>query len=73
MSLEHSHKIIKDIADRREADAYFEELLKDPAMRADMERAEAEAAGQDKWDALMKEGGIVAPEPQPSQQTEIER
>jgi hypothetical protein len=42
MSIENSAKLIKEIADRKEADDYIEGLLKDPAMRADMERAERE-------------------------------
>ncbi len=44
MSIENSAKLIKEIADRREADDFFEGLLKDPEMRADMERTEREAA-----------------------------
>lgn len=39
MSLENSRKLIHDIAAQREADDYIEGLLKDPAMRGDMERA----------------------------------
>lgn len=73
MSVDHSRKLIKEIADRREADAYFEELLKDPAWREDMERAEAKAATQGKWDALMKDTNIITSEPDPSRETEIER
>ena len=67
MSLEHSRKIIKEIADRREGDSYFEELLKDPDMRADMEQ---EAAKPNKWDAL--DLGTVQPEP-PAPAKEMER
>ena len=66
MSLEHSRKLIHDIAATREAEDYIEGLLKDPEMRADMERAAS------KWDALMKDSDTIAPDPQPSQQTEIE-
>lgn len=66
MSLEHSHKLIKEIADRREADDYIEGLLKDPEMRAEAEAAEH----QSKWDALMKDTGTIAPE---LPQREIER
>jgi hypothetical protein len=40
MSVEDSANLIKEIADRKDADDYFEGLLKDLAIRADMERAE---------------------------------
>ena len=60
MSLQHSRTLIKEIADRKEVDSYFEELLKDPDMRADMEQ---EAAKPNKWDALMQDLGTVQPEP----------
>lgn len=63
MSLEHSRTLIKEIADRKEADSYFEELLKDPEMRADMERAAS------KWDALTQDTGTIAP----ASEQEIER
>lgn len=58
MSLEHSSKLIKEIADRKEAEAYEQGLLKDPDMRADMERSEQ----GNKWDSLMQETGMIAPE-----------
>lgn len=64
MSLEHSRKLIHEIAATREADDYVEGLLKDPEMRADMELANS------KWDALVKDIGIIAVEPT---QQEMER
>lgn len=67
MSLEHSRKLIHDIAAAREAEDYIEGLLKDPDMRADMERAAS------KWDALMKDTDTIAPDPlQPARETELE-
>ncbi len=68
MSVDHSHKLIHEIAAQREADDYVEGLLKDPAMRGDMERAAS------KWDSLMKDTDTIAPAPPPpSRETEIER
>jgi hypothetical protein len=68
MSLENSRKLIRDIAATREAEDYIEGLLKDPDMRADMERVTS------KWDSLMKDTDTIAPEPpHPSRETEIER
>lgn len=57
MSIEHSAKLIKEIADRKEADEYFEGLLKDSEMRADTERAET----TNKWDELTQESGVLPP------------
>lgn len=74
MSLEHSRKLVHDIAAQREAEDYIEGLLKDPDMRADMERAETAAAKGSKWEQLMKDSGTIATEsPQPSRESEIER
>jgi hypothetical protein len=67
MSLEHSRKLLHEIAAQREADDYIEGLLKDPEMRADMERAAS------KWDVLMKDTNTITTDPQPSQETELER
>lgn len=67
MSLDHSRKLIHDIAAQREAEDYIEGLLKDPEMRADMEQAAS------KWDVLMKDTNIITSEPDPSRETEIER
>ncbi len=68
MSLEHSRKLIKEIADRREAEDYIEGLLKDPEVRA--EAAETSS----KWDTLTQDTGIIAPEPpQPNREIEMER
>ncbi len=61
MSLDHSRKLIHDIVTTREAEDYIEGLLKDPEMRADMERAAS------KWDVLMNERGTIAPEPSMSE------
>jgi hypothetical protein len=61
MSLEHSRKLIHELAAQREADDYINGLLKDPEMRADMERAAS------KWDSLTVDMGIVqqkVPEPE---------
>ena len=69
MSLEYSRKLIADIAGTREAEDYINGLLKDPEMRADMERAEQQA---NKWDALSAEKGIIEPEP-PEPEREMER
>ena len=64
MSLEHSRKLIKDIADRKEADEYVSGLLKDPDMQA------MEGAAASKWDSLMQERGMITPaQPEP----ELER
>lgn len=63
MSLEHSRKLIQDIAATREADDYIGGLLKEPEMRSDAEREEH----QSKWDSLTKEMGTVQqnlPEPE---------
>ena len=57
MSLEYSRKLIEEIAGRKEADEYVSGLLKAPDMRADMEGAAAS-----KWDSLMQERGMIAPE-----------
>lgn len=54
MSLDHSRQLISDMV----ADDYFKELLKDPDMRADMERSEQGS----KWDTLSEEKGILTPE-----------
>lgn len=43
MSSEYSRKVIADIAAEREADDYINGLLKDPAMQADMEKAQRDA------------------------------
>lgn len=67
MSLDYSRKLIEEIAGRKEADEYVSGLLKDPDMRADMERAEQQAT---KWDALTQEPGMIAPE---QSQPEMER
>ena len=67
MSIEHSMKFIKDIADRKEADEYFEGLLKDHEMLADAERAEH----QSKWDLLTKDAEVIQIEP-PQSDREIE-
>lgn len=55
MSLEHSRKLIKEIADRKQADGYINGLLEDPEMRADIERAEQ----QSKWEELSKDIGTI--------------
>jgi len=67
MSLADSRKLIYDIASQREAEAYEQGLLKDPDMRADMERSEAAS----KWEGLSQEEGIIEPEAEP--ETEMER
>ena len=54
MSLDHSRKLIEEIAGRKEADEYVSGLLKDPDMRADMEGAAAS-----KWDSLTEERGVI--------------
>lgn len=66
MSLEHSRKLIHELAAQREADDYINGLLKDPEMRADMERAAS------KWDTLMNDSGTIAPDP-PQPEMERER
>lgn len=66
MSLEHSQKLINEIADRQEAEGYINGLLKDPEIRADMERAEQ----QGKWEELSKDIGTIQ---QPAQEQEMER
>ena len=68
MSLEHSQKLINEIADRKEADEYMDGLLKAPEMRADMEQAER----QSKWEDLSKDIGAIQ-QPAPPQEQEIER
>ncbi len=65
MSLDHSRKLIEEIAGRKDADEYVSGLLKDPDMRADMESAAAS-----KWDGLAQEKGIIEPE---QSQPEMER
>jgi hypothetical protein len=87
MSIEDSSKLIKEIADRREADDYFEGLLKDPAMRADMERTEREvdqphhanqaindvvSSQPTIWEEAAQDLGKM-PCPELSQETEMER
>ena len=57
MALEHSYNLIKDLNDQHEVDDYIEGLLKDPEMRADMERAEQPS----KWDTLTQGMGAVQP------------
>lgn len=70
MSLEHSRKLIKEIADHKEADEYINGLLKDPEMRADMERAEH----QSKWDSLTEDRGTLQQKsPEPEKERELER
>jgi hypothetical protein len=67
MAIEKAYKLIDEMNDRAEAvelDRMFEDILKDPEMRADMERA----AG--KWEALMNDEGTIAPAPS---QPEMER
>lgn len=66
MSLEHSRRLIHDIAATHETDDYIEGLLKDPELRAEMERAAS------KWDALMEETKTIAPEPSRAE-NEMER
>ncbi len=56
MSLEHSRKLIHDIATIREADDYINGLLKNHEIRVDVERADS------KWDVLMKDADTIAPE-----------
>ena len=68
MSLEHSQKLINEIADRKEADGYIDGLLKDPAIRADMEQAQQ----QGKWEELSKDIGTIQ-QPAPAQEQEMER
>ena len=68
MSLEHSQKLINEIADRKEADDYITGLLKDPEMRADKEQAEQ----QSKWEDLSKDIGTIQ-QPAPAQEQEMER
>lgn len=53
MSLEHSRKLIHDIAATREAEDYVNGLLKDPEMRSDAERASS------KWDSFTKDMGTI--------------
>lgn len=70
MSVEHSRKLIHDIAATREADDYIEGLLKGAEMWAMAEAAEATG----KWDTLTQHTGtIVSDTPQPTQDNEIER
>ena len=67
MSLEHSRKLIYDIASEREAEAYINGLLKDSDMRADMEQSEQGG----KWDKLTQEPGLIDHEsPQPEREME---
>lgn len=68
MSLDYSRKLIYDIASKREAEAYEQEMLKDPDFRADMERSEQGS----KWDGLSQEKGIIEPEP-PQPERDMER
>jgi hypothetical protein len=69
MSLEHSRKVIADIATTREADDYTEGLLKDAEMRADMERAEQ----PNKWDSLTENLGTLQQQPALKAEVELER
>jgi len=69
MATENSHNIIKELNDQHEADEYFSGLLKDPAMRADMEQAE-QAEQPSKWDTLTQDMGAVQP---PVAEMEMER
>lgn len=68
MAIENAYKLIDDMNNRAEAkelDRLFEDMLKDPEMRADMERAAS------KWDTLMNDSGTIAPEPpQPDMERE---
>ena len=68
MSLEHSQKLINEIADRKEADGYINGLLKVPEMWADMERAEQ----QSMWEDLSKDISPIQ-QPAPAQEQEMER
>ncbi len=43
MGSDNSRKVIAEIAAEREADDYINGLLKDPAMQADMEKAQRDA------------------------------
>ncbi len=58
MSLEHSRKLIHDIAAMREAEDYIEGLLQDPEMRAMAEAAEQQTH-TGKWDVLIEENGLL--------------
>jgi hypothetical protein len=54
MAVEDSHNVIKAMNDEHEADSYIAGLLKDPAMRADMEQA---------GNPYNHEAGILPPAP----------
>ena len=73
MSIENSAKLITEIADQRNADDYIEGLLKDPEMRADMERAERDAVASHPtiWEEAAQ--GLEIPQQQPSRENEMER
>ena len=67
MSLEHSRKLIHDIAATREAEDYINGLLKDPEMRAEAEAAEHRS----KWDSLTEDIGTVPQLPEPEKEMEM--
>lgn len=47
MAIEDSSKLIKEMNDQHEAEDYINGLLKDPAMKADMERAQLQTPEQE--------------------------
>ena len=68
MALEDSYTLIKQMA----ADSYEAEMMKDPDFRADMERAEREAAATSTlWQEAAQ--GLEIPQQQASQDNEMER
>jgi hypothetical protein len=68
MSLEHSRKLIHNIAATREADDYFEGLLKEPEMRVMAEASEIAS----KWDTVTNDTGTLTPATS-QQEMEMER